>query len=78
MYPADHPLSLDNQAKSLQRIARGYHTQVAMDTNKKLVFCCMTESEANALAKGITKEGWFSRVKQGRTTERFYVAAFYQ
>ena len=65
------------QAKDITEYAKAFAAEVALTTNRKVVFCCLDKPEANNLSFNLKREGYASEVKKGNATDRWYIAVYF-
>ena len=65
------------QANRHKAYAQGYNTQVALVTNKKIVFCFDEYVEGKNFLFNIKLDGDTAEMKKGRISDRWYIAVYF-
>ena len=54
-----------------------FDVEVALVTNKKIVFCCADKAEAKNFFFNLNRESYAVEMKKGLKTDRWYVAVYF-
>lgn len=65
------------QEKSIRSFSKMFDVEVALVTNKKIVFCCADKAEAKNFFFNLNRESYAVEMKKGLKTDRWYVAVYF-